>query len=166
VNSMRCWRSGILDWIAGQISMNNLLPDLQLILPPNEKGERCGGENPKLSAAKSLNDTLELLAEARCSAAFAPPTGSAIHGSSVKNLTLWLSAIARWRARQTTASWPNPLCAFAPLRLCVAMDAAKTQSRKDAKPQAIKPTRPRRRTREVSDRCRRRAHAVRINAHI
>jgi hypothetical protein len=46
-------------------------------LTPNEKGERCGGANPKTSAAKSPDENTDPLAEAYGSAAFAPPTGSA-----------------------------------------------------------------------------------------
>ncbi len=41
---------------------------------PNEKGERCGGENRKTSAAKSPDDNPQPLAEACRSAAFARPT--------------------------------------------------------------------------------------------
>jgi len=43
----------------------------------NEKGERCGGENPSAPEAKSLDEKAQTLAEACRSAAFAPPTGSA-----------------------------------------------------------------------------------------
>jgi hypothetical protein len=52
---------------------------------PNEKGERCGGDHPKMWAAKSPVDKPELLAEASGSAAFAPPTGSAIDNSSTQS---------------------------------------------------------------------------------
>src|SRR6266542_6804503 len=61
----------------------------------------------------------------------------AVHGSPVKNLALRFSAIARGRPIQSTASWPSPLCVFAPRRLCVGTDAVKTQRRDDAKAQGI-----------------------------
>src|SRR2546430_2564803 len=63
---------------------------------------------------------------------------STVHHS--KNFALGLSAIARWPPRQATAPRPNPLCVFASLRLCVEIDALKTQRRKAAKLQRIKPT--------------------------
>src|SRR6266496_5737434 len=62
----------------------------------------------------------------------------AVHGSSVNSLAVRFSAIARGRPIQSTASWPSPLCVFAPLRLCVGNDAVKTQRRKDAKAQRRK----------------------------
>src|SRR6266540_4695997 len=61
----------------------------------------------------------------------------AVHGSSVNNLALRFSGIARGRPIQSTASWPSPLCVFAPRRLCVGTEAVKTQRRKDAKAQGI-----------------------------
>src|SRR6266545_7960559 len=63
----------------------------------------------------------------------------AVHGSSVNNLALRFSGIARGRPIQTTASRPSPLCVFAPRRLCVGTDALTTQRRKGAKGQGIKP---------------------------
>src|SRR6266542_510163 len=62
----------------------------------------------------------------------------AVHGSSVNNLARRFSALTRGRPIQSTASWPSPLCDFAPLRLCVGTDAVKTQRRKDAKTQRRK----------------------------
>jgi len=59
---------------------------LDVFISPNEKGERCGGDQPKMSAAKSLDDNPQTLAEASGSAAFARLTGSAIDDSSNQEL--------------------------------------------------------------------------------
>src|SRR6266496_3684158 len=59
----------------------------------------------------------------------------AVHGSTVNNLALRFSGIARGRPIQSTASWPSPLCVFAPLRPCVGTDAVNTQRRKGARRQ-------------------------------
>src|SRR5213076_320965 len=52
---------------------------------------------------------------------------------------------------QAAGSCSNPLCVFATLRLCVEIDAGKTQRRKDAKSQRMKRTRARLRTSSLSD---------------
>jgi hypothetical protein len=52
------------------------------VLMPNEKSERCGGDNPKTSGAKPSDDNPEPSAEAGRSAAFAPLTGWAIVSSN------------------------------------------------------------------------------------
>jgi hypothetical protein len=61
---------------------------------PNATGERCGGENPKTSPAKSPDDNPEPLAEACGSTAFARQTGSAIHGSSTQKSPAKISRLA------------------------------------------------------------------------
>src|SRR6266498_975034 len=75
----------------------------------------------------------------------------AVHGSSVNNLALRFSGIARGRPIQSTASWPSPLCVFAPRRLCVGTEAVKTQRRKDARHQTDSRWPPNKMLSELSD---------------
>ncbi len=67
--------------------------------------------------------------------------------SKISDLTLSHCAL---ETGQAAGSCSNPLCVFATLRLCVEIDAGKTQRRKDAKSQGMKRTRARRRTPELS----------------
>jgi len=62
----------------------------RVIFLPNEKSERCGGENWTL-VAESPDDKPELLAKTCRSAAFARPTGSAIDDSSTQKSLVRLS---------------------------------------------------------------------------
>src|SRR5437762_5392904 len=73
---------------------------------------------------------------------------SKFHHSKISDLPLSHCAL---ETGQAAGSCPNPLCVFATLRLCVEIDAGKTQRLKDAKSQGIKRTRARRRTIKVTD---------------
>src|SRR6266516_2575453 len=90
--------------------------------------------------------------QCRCS-----PTVSDDHRNTPKEICVYLRASAvikspidrsgtPWCKPGRLSSLTNPLRVFAPLRLCVETDSIKTQRRKDAKTQSIKPTHARRRT--------------------
>ena len=111
---------------------------------PRRRTAELGHAGPRTRANPRLHGKSGALPGVGCSDLVRQ---SKVHRLKISDLPLSPSTV---ETGQAAVSCPNPLCVSAPLRLCVESGAIKTQRRKDAKSQGIKPTRARRRTREIS----------------